>query len=78
VKEVESVIRLNDVALEFEHFPNGEVRVPGPEIDKWWGRARVYSTNRVHFRYETDADLMALLFVKSHLDSLGAVSQRAR
>lgn len=63
------MIRLNGIMLQFGCFPNGETRVPGKQITDaapFWQSRPPY----IHFRYETDADLLALLFTKRHLDSL--------
>lgn len=63
------MIRLNRTPLEFERFPNSELRVPAEQI-----AASLLNTGWewVHFRYETDSDLLALMFVKLHIDMLAA------
>lgn len=67
------MIRLNGRTLDFETYPNGETRVNGEQICTL---AREADGNRIAFKYESDADLIKLMFVKSYLDDhgLGAAS----
>ncbi|MFC3799355.1 ribose-phosphate pyrophosphokinase [Cohnella sp. GCM10012308] len=62
------MIRLNGQTLLFETYPNGETRVKGEQI---LALARGTDGNRIAIKYETDADLIKLLFVKSYLDDRG-------
>ncbi|MFD2330183.1 ribose-phosphate pyrophosphokinase [Cohnella sp. GCM10020058] len=62
------MIRLNGQTLVFETYPNGETRVKGDQI---LALARGTDGNRIALKYETDADLIKLLFVKSYLDDRG-------
>lgn len=57
------MIKLNDVELNFERYPNGELRVDGEQI-----HSLKKDLNKIAFKYETDDDLLKLLFVKSCLD----------
>ncbi|RJE87471.1 ribose-phosphate pyrophosphokinase [Paenibacillus sp. 1011MAR3C5] len=57
------MIALNGEQLTFMTYPNGETRVDGEHILKL-----AESENRISFKYETDGDLLKLLFVKSFLD----------
>jgi len=58
------MIKLNDVELEFETYPNGETRVNGKQI---YNNIK-QGINKIAFKYENDDDLIKLLFVKSYLD----------
>lgn len=68
------MIRLNGQTLDFETYPNGETRVNGERII---ALARETEGNRVAFKYETDADLIKLMFVKNYLDDRGLGQQTA-
>ncbi|RJX38945.1 ribose-phosphate pyrophosphokinase [Paenibacillus pinisoli] len=57
------MIALNGQQLTFMSYPNGETRVDGEQILKL-----AESENRISLKYETDGDLLKLLFVKSFLD----------
>lgn len=61
------MILLNEVPLPREQFGNGETRLNGVAIAKAMdGNATV----TVRLAYESDADLIYLLFIKQHLDHL--------
>jgi len=68
------MIRLNGQTLDFETYPNGETRVNGEQI---CALAREADGNRIAFKYETDADLIKLMFVKSYLDERGLGTEAA-
>jgi len=57
------MIKLNNVELNFERYPNGELRVDGEQI-----HSLKKDLNQIAFKYESDDDLLKLLFVKSCLD----------
>lgn len=59
---------LNGRKVEVTKFPNGESKLDGQAILKL-----VRENNIITLRFESDADLMNLLFLKSHLDSLPTV-----
>lgn len=58
------MIWINQIPVEFTTFPNGESKM---EIDSI-GLSLVDYQNQVAFKYESDADLLRLLFVKKSLD----------
>lgn len=58
------MIFLNNEEINFEQFPNGETRVPTP--------LPIRRDNHITFKYETDADLVHLMFLKKKLDAEGA------
>ncbi|SFB54265.1 ribose-phosphate pyrophosphokinase [Cohnella sp. OV330] len=68
------MIRLNGQTLDFETYPNGETRVNGEQIG---ALALAEDGNRIAFKYETDADLIKLMFVKSYLDDHGLGQEAA-
>ncbi|MFC4778178.1 ribose-phosphate pyrophosphokinase [Paenibacillus sp. GCM10023252] len=57
------MIRLNGTELAFNVFPNGETLVNGEQI-----RQLLQEHNELHFKYESDSDLIKLMLVKSYLD----------
>ncbi|MEK0312281.1 ribose-phosphate pyrophosphokinase [Cohnella sp. 56] len=59
------MIRLNGETLVFEAYPNGETRVDGEQI---LALTEAGAVHRIGFKYETDADLIKLMFVKCFLD----------
>jgi ribose-phosphate pyrophosphokinase len=63
------VILLNGTIVEFEVFPNGETRIKESQI-----LDNVLVRNVVTFKYESDGDLIKLLFTKKYLDEQGAIS----
>lgn len=56
------MIRLNGHEVQFEQFPNGETKLVHESIV-----IPVGITKELHFKYENDADLIKLMFVKSYL-----------
>jgi ribose-phosphate pyrophosphokinase len=58
------MIKLNDVELEFETYPNGETKVNGKQIHNNMKQG----INRIAFKYENDDDLIKLFFVKNYLN----------
>lgn len=63
------MIYLNGKKLDFQMFPNGETRVNGEQIRKL---VEGYVVNTVTLKYENDSDLIKLMFVKRHIDSIYA------
>jgi len=61
------MIKLNNVLVKFEQFPNGETRVDGEQIVSIMSIGNL--PNCIEFKYETDADLLRLMFLKRFLDS---------
>lgn len=61
------MIKVNKKIVEFEHFPNGETLLVQESLQKSLHEGQ---ENYVHFKYESDADLIQLMLVKKHLDSL--------
>lgn len=61
------MLLLNWKQLEVKQFPNGESRLDGQQIAKACERI---NDHIIHFRFESDADLLNLLFLKAHLDSV--------
>lgn len=58
------MIWLNKKELHFSQFPNGESNVYAEDF-----KHLVKSSNTIHFKYESDQDLIHLMFVKKHLDT---------
>ena len=58
------MIKVNGELLEFQTFPNGETRVDGEAILK----AATEPSNIVMLKYESDGDLIKLMFVKRFMD----------
>jgi len=61
------MIKLNGTILTFTKFPNGETKVNGNEIYNLLSE-QPSMENHVEFKYETDEDLIKLMFVKRHID----------
>lgn len=61
------LIMLNGSLIDFNQFPNGETKVDGNQIhlNANYDDADV---NLIHFKYDTDADLIHLMFLKRDLD----------
>lgn len=57
------MIKVNGNDVQFEQFPNGETKLVHESI-------KVYSFNRILFKYVDDSDLIKLLFVKNYLDRI--------
>lgn len=57
------MIKINGTALEFKTFPNGETLVDGEQILN-----HAEGSNIISFKYESDGDLIKLMFVKNFLD----------
>ncbi|PEV64087.1 ribose-phosphate pyrophosphokinase [Bacillus thuringiensis] len=61
------MIKINGARLDFSEFPNGETKVDAKLI-----KANAHPTkNTIMFKYETDGDLIKLMFVKNYLDNMG-------
>lgn len=58
------MLLLNGTKIEVTQFPNGESKLDGKAISKV-----VRGDNAITLRFESDADLMHLMFLKSHLDT---------
>ena len=61
------MIWLNDTLLDFTTFPNGETKINEQQINKILGGVNNSLTT---FKYQSDADLIKLLFLKKYLDQL--------
>lgn len=59
------MIKLNDVVVEIKQFPNGESLLNGDQISN---ALDYVDHNSVHFKYETDADLIHLMLLKRYID----------
>lgn len=66
------MLHLNNKLINFDTFPNGETKLRECEI-----REIVHPTliNKITFKYETDADLIKLMFLKQYLDSLNVLAK---
>lgn len=64
------MLLLNDTPIDVKKFPNGETELSGRAISNL-----AKEENVIKLRFESDFDLMNLLFVKSHLDSLPHVKE---
>lgn len=61
------MIKINDRLVEFKTFPNGETLLVKESLQN---SIHENKENAIHFKYESDADLIKLMFVKNHIDSL--------
>lgn len=62
------LIDINGHEIVFDKYPNGETMAPGAAINHAAASARgVYKNVKVTFKYETDQDLINLMFVRKHL-----------
>lgn len=57
------MIYFENTPINFETFPNGEIRIANPE-------AIIAGHHVVTLKYESDADLIKLMFVKRYLDEV--------
>jgi len=57
------MIKLNDVEIVFEKFPNGETRMLSTDI-----KDTVKNDNKISFKYGDDSDLIKLMFLKEYLN----------
>lgn len=64
------MIKVNGKEVQFEEFPNGETRIVHDSIEREMSSFH----QKVHLKYESDKDLIRLLFVKRYLDSFGCHS----
>lgn len=55
------MILINNQQLQTEIFPNGEIKIKEFEVKK---------TNYIFLKWESDKDLINLMFVKSHIDGI--------
>jgi ribose-phosphate pyrophosphokinase len=62
------MIKVNGETVQFQTFPNGETLMVEQSIKDAFGTS-LFPV--VSFKYESDADLIRLMFVKKYLDSLG-------
>lgn len=60
------MIKLNDSLVEFKEFPNGETLLVKESIQH---SLRDGQDNHVHFKYESDRDLIRLMILKKHIDN---------
>lgn len=63
------MIKVNGKEVLFERFPNGETKMLHETIE-----FNTQLRNNVHFKYETDEDLIKLMFVKGFLDKVSSLS----
>lgn len=61
------MIKLNGKPVNFTTFPNGETKLIEKSIHE---NVRALLMNRLHFKYESDSDLIKLMLVKDFLDTL--------
>lgn len=66
------MIYLNGERITFKQFPNNETELPPKAFEL--ERLKGNETNEIGLKYETDACLMHLRFVKRYLDSHGIAS----
>jgi ribose-phosphate pyrophosphokinase len=64
------MIYLNDVELQFAQFPNGETKMNEDQIK---GNLR-HLENSIDLKFESDGDLIKLMFLKNYLDTLSLSS----
>lgn len=57
------MIKLNDVEIVFEKFPNGETRIDEVAINQV-----ASDGNQIKFKYGDDSDLIKLLFLKEYIN----------
>lgn len=62
------MIILNGEEVKFKQFPNGETLVPD------FSQINLYIHSRIVFKYESDSDLIKLMFLKRYLDDLDVVT----
>ncbi|UUV45978.1 phosphoribosylpyrophosphate synthetase [Bacillus phage vB_BanS-Thrax1] len=60
------MIKLNDSLVEFEEFPNGETLLVKESIQH---SLKDGKENHIHFKYESDKDLIRLMILKKHIDN---------
>lgn len=64
------MIKVDGYEIEFEKFPNGETKLVIDSLPlKYWK----LDAKRVSFKYESDEDLIKLMFLKNYYDSMDAV-----
>lgn len=66
------MIKLNGVLIDFKKFPNGETRIDGDKVAK---TMFFHDYNIVSFKYESDIDLLHLMFLKRFLDEKAPETQ---
>jgi len=57
------MILLNGERLNFEKYPNGEIRIDNEQI---WRDINI--NNEITFKYEDESDLIKLMFLKNYID----------
>lgn len=60
------MIKLNGTFINFKQFPNGETHFDGSVVHD--NRSFFGQTDQILFKYQTDKDLIELLFLKRYLD----------
>lgn len=65
------MILLNGFEVEFKTFPNGETHVI-KDVFEHNAYLELGEDNIITFKYESDADLVRLMFVKQHLDNMSS------
>lgn len=58
------MIKVNGNEVQFEEFPNGETRIVEDSVS-----LLDFGRQTISFKYESDSDLIKLMFVKSFIDS---------
>lgn len=61
------MIYLNNKKIEIVKFPNGESLIKTEKLE-------INTSNEVKMKFESDADITHLMFIKEHLDELGVKS----
>lgn len=61
------MIYFENTPINFETFPNGEIRIANPEV-------MFAGHHSITLKYESDADLIKLMFAKRYLDSLNNIN----
>lgn len=63
------MITINGFEVEFKTFPNGETHVI-KDVFEHNVNTELDNKNIISFKYENDSDLLKLMFVKNHLDTI--------
>lgn len=63
------MLKINGYSVRVDTFPNGETRISGADLKH---RCRESLTNVLELKYESDKDLIHMMFIKKHLDAIGA------
>lgn len=66
------MIKLNSVEVKFEKFPNNELLLSQDKVDELLNTVN----NTVTLMYESNEDLIKLIFLKKHLDFIGSTHSK--